>query len=832
MILSIPSILSWSRRRRRLVALAALGLIGVSAFGIRRLSFDTNVLSLLPRDGRVIPAFRTFVERFGSFDDLYVVFTAPEGSAIADYDAEVERWIDHLRAIPELSRVDTGLADRSRDLRWLADRQLLLLGEQALDRALRRLGGDGMGEAIASRRELLALPSPEIADMVRQDPLGLYDLLREQLGGAQAGANLGGTEGGYVTPDSRSRLVIARPTHPPYDTDFSRALMAALDRGRAETLTPGAASRAEEPPLPLHVEFAGGHRIASETEAVVKRESILNTIGALALILPLLFIVFRSLWLVVVGPLPSALALIIVLGGLGLAGTTLSAAATASAAMLFGLGVDGVVLLYVAHTLALRNSPDAAPGVDGLAGPASSMLLGMWTTAATFYGLTFVDFPSLQQLGALIGHAMVLCGILTLVIVPALLPLRRAPRVARPLTMPRLASWVERRRTAIRVVAAIVTVVLGLAATTVRIDPTLDRLRSVTPGAELLDRIGPQFGLPTDPFVVLQQGAALEDLLVVNERIAGDVARSLTSVRLQPASALLPSQPTQAARADAVRRAGLSSDGVGALIARAGNAEGFRADSFEPFLARLPHLLDQHQRLTFEGYTDHGLGDVISRFVAKTPEGWLLASYAFPSTDAETAALQDIVAKGGGSATLTGLPLVNRELADRFLPQFLKGLGIGSAVVVALILFALRDWRLSLLALAPAAIGIVWAGGVLALARVELDLFALFAVVTFVGIGVDYGIHLVHRYRERGHAARAVEELAPVILVAAAITLIGYGTLVWSSYPPLRSIGVVSVVTIVTLAAASLLVLPALLPRSGGRAAPAGAETKSSGFAP
>ena len=58
---------------------------------------------------------------------------------------------------------------------------------------------------------------------------------------------------------------------------------------------------------------------------------------------------------------------------------------------------------------------------------------------------------------------------------------------------------------------------------------------------------------------------------------------------------------------------------------------------------------------------------------------------------------------------------------------------------------------------------------------------------------------------------RAVEELAPVILVAALMTLLGYGTLVTSTYPPLRSIGLVSVISVVALAAASVLVLPALL---------------------
>ena len=69
-------------------------------------------------------------------------------------------------------------------------------------------------------------------------------------------------------------------------------------------------------------------------------------------------------------------------------------------------------------------------------------------------------------------------------------------------------------------------------------------------------------------------------------------------------------------------------------------------------------------------------------------------------------------------------------------------------VLVSLVL-VFRDWRLCALALLPTFAGLVWTAGLLALAGVELDLFAVFAVVTFVGIGVDYGIHMVHRYRER-----------------------------------------------------------------------------------
>ena len=303
---------------------------------------------------------------------------------------------------------------------------------------------------------------------------------------------------GYRDADGRARLVIARPTPSSVRLGvFPRARRAGCGRSRRRG-KPGrhrAASSFDEPPLPpMRVEFAGGHRIAVETEAIVRRESIWNSVGSLALILPLLFLVFRSFWLVAVGSLPSALSLVLVLGALGFAGARLSAAATGAAAMLFGLGVDGVVLLYVAHQLALSEDPSTrGPAIEG---PSVSMLLGMFTTAATFYGLMFVDFPSLRQLGRLIGHSMVACGVLTLVMVPALLP-RRPPKRPRPsLLMPRWRRWIVRRRRIILWSAARLTVALGVAAVRLRVDPTLDRLRSTTDAARLEERIGPAFGLP------------------------------------------------------------------------------------------------------------------------------------------------------------------------------------------------------------------------------------------------------------------------------------------------------------------------------------------------
>jgi predicted RND superfamily exporter protein len=810
---TIVHLLAAVRRRRAFVVAAILALTLVSVAGIRRLSFDTDVLSLLPQSGRVTPAFREFLAYFGSLDQLYVVFSAPEDHGVDEYRDEIEEWIAALKRAPEIVRVDAGVADDSRDFNWLADRQLLLFRGLALDNALGRLRPDGVERAVAESRELLAVPSAEVAALVREDPVGLLTLLRGTLGNSTALPTLATGRDGYVTADSSRRLILARPARPPYDADFSRALDARLhliEQEMARRRAAGDTNAEDERLPPLHVDFTGGHRIAVETEAIVRRESILNSVGSLVLILPLLFIVFRSLWLVLVGPLPAGLSLVIVLGVLGFLGTRLSAAGTGAAAILFGLGIDGVVLLYVAHLWPRAGGIDDG---EALAGPSTSMLLGMWTTAATFYGLAFVDFPSLQQLGLLVGHTMVICGVVTLLLVPALLPRERMERPRRTLSMRWLATWIPARRTPVLVIAALVTVALGAASVQLRIDPTLDRLRSVTEGARLETEAAEAFGLPKDIYVILAGGEALEPLLEANEQIVERLELQVPGLAVEPPTRLLPSAAAQAARAARVASAGFSPNAVRASLEEARTAQGFVEGSFARFESRVDRLLDTGQRLTYDGYVDHGLGDLLQRFIARDGSRWLLATYAFPANEQQASALHAIIGDVDEDQTLTGLPLVNQELARGFVPEFFKGLGIGVVLVIVIIVAAFRDLRLSMLALLPTLLGLIWTSGLLALAGIELDLFAVFGVVTLFGIGVDYGVHLVHRSRERGDAAQATAELAPVILVAAAITILGYGTLVTSSYPPLRSIGVVSVVSVIALAAASVLVLPALLTR-------------------
>jgi predicted RND superfamily exporter protein len=438
----------------------------------------------------------------------------------------------------------------------------------------------------------------------------------------------------------------------------------------------------------------------------------------------------------------------------------------------------------------------------------------MWTTAATFYGLAVVDFPSLEELGLLIGHSMLVCGVLTLVLVPAMLPAR--PPAAAALTTAWLPRLVERRRGAILAVAAAVTVLAAIAAPRLRIDPSLDRLRATSPASGLEQEITARFGVPRDVYLVVEDGPALEPLLSANERLVGALAREAPGVAVHAPSALLPPAATQAATAQRVAARAIEPARVRSELAEASAAAGFRPGTFEPFAATLPRLLDTSARLTYDGFLEHGLADLLDRSIVRAGDRWTVVTYLYPETPAAVDGVRRAVAAAGGSARLSGLPEVNAEMARRFGPEFAKGLAVGSVIVLALLVAAFRRWDYTLLALVPTLLALVWTAGALAVSGVSLDLFSMFAVMTFVGIGVDYGIHLVHRcaHGAAGDRRDAIARLGPVILVAALTTLFGFGTLIMSSYPPLSLLGVVSAAAITALGLTSLFVLPALLVRS------------------
>ena len=152
----MESVLIFARRHTTFVfglAIAA-GLSG--AFLVSRVSFDANILRLLPQRAQSVRDFQAFLQNFGSLDHLYVVFDT--SGAIGDHGELVDRYVEALRGAPEIESVDAQLFEPGKDWSYLSDRELYLLGADGAAAALTRFRSPQLDRELAHARDLLSMP--------------------------------------------------------------------------------------------------------------------------------------------------------------------------------------------------------------------------------------------------------------------------------------------------------------------------------------------------------------------------------------------------------------------------------------------------------------------------------------------------------------------------------------------------------------------------------------------------------------------------------------------------------------------------------------------------
>jgi len=802
----IAALLAFGRRRTAFVIAFSVAMTGVGVWLVSRTTFDANVLRLLPRHSPAVADFQTFLTDFGSLDHLYVVFESADG--VDEHADFVDTYVERLRTAPEIESVDAQLFEPGKDWNYLADRELYLLGAEGAVDALKRFAPPRIDAELARSRDLLSMPSPAVKALVQQDPLGLLTALRDRLQREKGFGAFDTTQDGYVSRDGRGRLLIVKPRGAPFDTDFCKALFA-----RLSAIESDARREAGADATAVRVQAAGAYRVSLEAEALIRRETIVNAIGSLAALLVVMVVVFRTPWILVAGFAPLAVASVLTLGINGRVRGSLSPATSGSAGMLFGLGIDGVVLLYLRYV----EERDAGASIDDalgrMGGTASSVVLAQATTAATFLALLVIDFPTLQDLGGLVGIGIILCCVFTLLMVPGLLPRRASTSAALAGAARRLASLVTRSSRPIVWSGIAATIALGIAARGLTVDTSIERLQAQTAGSRLEDEVAARFGLPRDVLLVLQEDADVERLLDADERLQAALAARMPGVSASGVGFFLPPARGQQRVAAAIRDARLDPAEARRRLAEAAARAGFRPDAFSPFSDRLSRLLDPDERITYDGLKAHGLDPFLSRFVARKGDRFEIVTYLYAGSAVDLGALRETVRAVDPGLRLTGLPVINDELRHGFLSAFAKAIVLGTGAVALMVYASFRSVRYTLLALAPTVVGFVWSAGVLALAGVELDLFSMFATVTFIGIAIDYGIYVLYRYLREPDSGLdvVVARTGAAIIVAGIAALIGFGSSVNSSYRPLHVFGIVSLVTLLCCLAASLVFLPALM---------------------
>ncbi len=100
-----------------------------------------------------------------------------------------------------------------------------------------------------------------------------------------------------------------------------------------------------------------------------------------------------------------------------------------------------------------------------------------------------------------------------------------------------------------------------------------------------------------------------------------------------------------------------------------------------------------------------------------------------------------------------------------------------------------------MLIVVPLVFGMVWTGGLMVALGMELDFFNMVVFPSLVGIGVDEGVHIHHRYREEGPGSLpfVVGRTGAAVTLTTVPTMVGYAGLALAHHPGLRASGILAV---------------------------------------
>jgi hypothetical protein len=622
-------------------------------------------------------------------------------------------------------------------------------------------------------------------------------------------------------------------------------------------------------PSEVTAELTGLPALSVDELALVQRGLLVSTVAATIGIFLLCLALFRSVRQTIVALLPLLPGTIITLALVRLFYDDLNLITSSFVAVLLGLGID-----FSVHLIARRNE-EVRAGVEerkaisaALRQSGPGVFTGAVITAAAFLTTATTDFTAYGELGIITAMGLVVMVTVTFMLIPPLLVVGRgrgkaATAAPEPPGIGAIPGIVRRGRR----VLVVVGVLLGVAGAVVlpRIDfdaRYFGFLPDQTESARPLKVL--EYDALASPVF-----AALTAESVEEAREMADALKQLDSVAgVQSPSDLLPPLTPEGL---AALRAGFAKFGrdpdfdklakveVTPEIAAAGardvadildevRAQLRRADidtrhadsAFEAFddlhrtltsldeggAARLAALHEQAAAVVGPAW---GRGRSVAerghyepedvpplfatRYVSR--DGQALALYAVPAGSFWEKEVADRFSADVRTVDpdASGLAMVHVEHGQIILAGFRRAALIAAALIVVLLLVDFRSVRDAALALLPTVLGWLWMLAAMAALGIEFNVANIVALPLVLGIGIAFGVHVMHRQRETVHPSidEVIRGTGGAVFVAATTTMVGFAALILSDYGGMRSLGIVMVIGIATCLIATIFVLPAVL---------------------
>ncbi len=808
---------------RLVVATAILAWVAAGLLATR-VEVETDILSLVPRNNPVVEGFKKTVARFGSVDTLLVVIHL-------DPERPLETTIDFADSLAASLRdwdlidwVEYRVDSTAEAAVPLLDRATLFLDPEELDEVLAGLDDEGLKEtAIRLRAQLMAPQSVVTKNLLRLDPFGLLPKILSKIRFGGVGVRVDPETGCLIDDGRRFLLMMAKPTGPAQDLKFDRILKAGLAERvvEAEEAWRGEGG-GDVPPM---VEFTGGYVVALDDARLITSDMVVGLVSSLIGVMALFLLAFRRRAALVYAffPLVTGIALAFAFGAVALG--RINSLTSAFGGLVIGLGIDFVIVLYARYVEERRSGASHEEAVDAMGRLTGvGVLLGAVTTAATFYAFLVTDFAGLWELGLLTGTGILLLVVTVFLLLPALLTIiQQRGRGDRPLHLHSFGSDLlfraSMRRPGLTIVAAaMITLVLGFGISRLKWDDDFRNMRSGDNRAiQLRQEVMDAFDLRFSPMVLRCDGADETEALAGCRAILPELEGLVDGENLAGVDTIAGIIPPRAVQEELIARleeAAPALEGVRGRFEIALRSKGLNPPAFSDGIEIFMTALNRRQPLSLVDLEGTPLARVVDRYVAAGDGEVSAAIYLYPPVGewrrGASPALQALIS-GYPGMVLAGPNIISAELRRIVWDDALKAAVLGMIVVFILMWVDLGGPLRALLALLPLAVGMVWMLGAMGLLGLRLNFFNIFVLTMIIGIGVDYGVHLLHRWYESGGDREALAETAKAIAVAALTTMVGFGSLVLSHYPGLRSVGAAAILGAFSTAVLGITLLPALL---------------------
>ena len=818
------ALVPWLIRQRRVVlGLATLVFIFGALFSVKLYSnLRSGFEELLPDTAPSVKAARTVAKKLHNVTHLSVVFEGSDGDALDRLADDVAK---KLRMLPGhlVERIEYRTDEQEAFFRRFGG---FYLSPEDLDTIQRRLD-----RRIAWEKQ----KANPLNDLLGEDelgpppPLDFSDI--EKKYGSVTGALEQFRKGYFQTPDGKLLVMLVRPPESATGLGANQRVLDAV-KAEVDALQP----KRYDPTI--RVGYDGEVATLVEEQAALEADLISSTVVVLVLVLTVLYVYFRR-WTAILSIL-SALAV-------GCAATFglswflvgyLNANTAFLGSIVVGNGIN-VSIIVVARFLEERRRgrglEEAMQHAWG--GTLAATFVASFGAGIAYLSLAVTDFRGFSQFGLIGGLGMALCWISAYLTLPSLLAVldsrsKRAVRSERRSIIGALVSRIDLRHSrTVRAVSLGLAAVALLGVATYRgdiLEYDLDKLRaakSARVGAQYWGgKVDQVFKAYLTPIVI--RAETPEDLKRVVEELdrarhalgANDPIREIRTL-----DTVVPLGQEQKIPRLVRLRASLTDSRLERLDPETRR----KALLFRPPLDLRPITLDDVP-VTFRlplVERDGTVGRIALSFPKRV--GWLDAR--------ETQQIVDLVrgaiARTGAQAQAVGQSLLFSDIAAAIVRDGPTATVVAFSAVVLLVVVGLRRLRPALLVLGSLVLGVVWLVGIAAWARVRLN-FLNFVVfpITF-GIGVDYAVNIVQRWRVEGPDSihRVLRETGGAVALCSLTTIIGYASLLVADNRALRGFGLLASVGEVACFAAALLALPAWLLRpEAARGAAVEAEVRGS----